>query len=172
MIEQLLLEDHDPVDVAAAALYLVATGAVGTRRPKVTLDVPQSPPPPPARTERAPVAPAPFERPVRERRAALPQAAEAARPDRPKREWRPASAQRAEAAPTDRPTREPKREWRPADRSPDNQTPQRKPRRPVGFSGPTGKPAGKFGGKFGGKPGPRGSKWATPTSGGRPKRPR
>jgi ATP-dependent RNA helicase DeaD len=32
VIEGLLLEDHDPVDLAAAALQLVATGTVGTRR--------------------------------------------------------------------------------------------------------------------------------------------
>ncbi|MCC7371250.1 MAG: DEAD/DEAH box helicase [Chloroflexi bacterium] len=32
MIEELLLEDHDPVDLAAAALQLVASGVVSTRR--------------------------------------------------------------------------------------------------------------------------------------------
>jgi ATP-dependent RNA helicase DeaD len=32
LIEEMLLEDHDPVDLAAAALHLVASGMVGTRR--------------------------------------------------------------------------------------------------------------------------------------------
>ncbi len=169
MIEQLLLEDHDPVDLAAAALYLVATGAVGTRRPKATADAatkaPVTPLPSsqavPFSPQPAAIAPAPFERPKRDFDGPKRDF------DGPKRELRPAP-QRADGAPTERP----KREWRPAERGPDDQsgqaTPPRKPRRPVGFSGPGGKPAGKFAGK----PGPRGSKWAAPAPGGRPVRPK
>jgi len=54
IIEELLQDDHDPVDLAAAALHLVATGAVGTRK--------NTPTPRPA------PAPIPVIEPLRERR--------------------------------------------------------------------------------------------------------
>jgi ATP-dependent RNA helicase DeaD len=91
MIEELLQEDHDPVDLAAAALFMVATGAVGTRQPGKPKDAAAVPPVSAPAMAHTPAVPVPH--------------ALAARP--------PASSPTGDAGP--------RREWRPDDRNPDEQ---------------------------------------------------
>ncbi|MGE3270636.1 MAG: DEAD/DEAH box helicase, partial [Chloroflexota bacterium] len=146
VIEELLNEDHDPVDLAAAALELVATGAVGTRR------VTRAP-------ARAPAAPTTV--------AARP------RPTGPRSELALAAVETPRARPPiqrdldeRRPGRDEENDWLPRD--PDARPPRRdaserrgsepsdwKPKRWVSAGLPGSKPGSKSGGKPGGKAAPR-----------------
>ncbi len=132
VIEGLLLEDHDPIDLAAAALHLVATGAVGTRRstrrpaavPAPAPFVSKAPSPPWGRTDTPTVAPA------RHRRAS-------SAPERPPREPRDADPDlivrpASDAGTPDTASAQPTRDRRAADdrfeeRRPDRKRPARAP---------------------------------------------
>ena len=157
VIEELLLEDHDPVDLAAAALALLASSGVGSRR-----------------AGRQPVSVAPREtqeRPTRaetsdERRTTRETARDERRPSRARAERRSDSDQTADRpsdarAPSERGSSgagragDGKGRDRTADRGP-NEAPERKPRRLV--TGP--------------KSWERRPKPGAPARGPRPKRPR
>ena len=176
VIEELLNEDHDPVDLAAAALELVATGAVGTRRVTGAAARPAAAPAPVP----APVRPAPAPLPISESAPweRLPVARHVG--ERPSSERPPFERSQTERSAEDRRPRRDTDDRRPPrdgeDRRPardgDERRPKStgpwKPKRQVSFGKPGGKPTGT--GKFT----PRGPKNTAsgPTRPPRPKRPR
>ena len=142
VIEELLLEDHDPVDLAAAALALLASSGVGTRR------VSRQP---------SSTAPGAATREVRDRPARV-SPGDSRRPPRDAAfdERRPP---RDDVPREKRPRRDGPEQGKGQDRSDDwrtNQAPERKPRRLV----------------TGSKSWERGPKSGAPARGPRPKRPR
>ena len=171
VIEELLNEDHDPVDVAAAALQLVATGAVGTRRVTALPSRPTQVPAP-IQSAPAPYRPAPAPSPVSDVapwEQPRPERQSGERPPfvRPAGDRPPFERGAGERPPFDRTAgpdeRRPRREGddrRPArdgeDRRPARDGDDRrskntgpwKPKRQVSFGKSAGKPGAKPGGKF------------------------